>query len=124
MAMSETFKFRVQPEERARWQAAADREGVSLAAWLRLAAEERALGRPAPALTPEEREVLGALVFQVRRIGLNLNQLLHGIRLAELGVEALPERQRFTELAEGFREIEGQLHDVLAPPGRRRQRRR
>lgn len=76
--------IRLPPRDRLRWNEAARAQGFkTLSLFVRTAVEERVASRRA--LHPEELGVLVAAVEQVRRAGINVNELLYGALLHAKG---------------------------------------
>jgi hypothetical protein len=91
-------KLRVEPAERATWEAAAARDGQpSLSAFVKKACRKAASGTPY--LTPEEVDAYHHAAEQLRRAGINLNTLLRELHALELGRHKEPiEPERFADV--------------------------
>ena len=86
MNKDETLRVRVDPEEKAAWQAQAEADGQRmLSRWIRQLAEDRIAGRGTVA--PEDREAVKALTAEIRKVGVNLNRIAYAV--AKHGAQAL-----------------------------------
>lgn len=69
--------------------------------------------RGRPPLTAEDVAELTSLRFEIRRIGVGLNQLLVDLRAARLGAGERPAMARISEIAEGVAKILDQMERKL-----------
>lgn len=94
-----TASIRLGPDELAAWRSAAESAGMSLSDWLRVQIGGSALRTP-----PTRRNQADpALLHQLHRIGLNLNQLAKVAHAS--GAQALPTLAQLAEIQQELRRL-------------------